>query len=410
MIDPKALAPHYSRFRVDRGPSEEMPLLLTGHSHQAWPDRARQGHIQAFDDAALMADAKWDRAFEMAGRVEAGFTRLLDDDSGTLTLASNTHELVVRFLSALPLAKRPRLVTTDGEFHSIRRQLDRLEEEGLEVVRVPADDADTLAERLAAAVDDRTAAVLVSAVLFGTSRIVPGLGRVLEASQRHGAETLVDTYHALGAIPFSLRTEGLEGAYVVGGGYKYCQLGEGNCFLRVPPGCQLRPVITGWFAEFHVLADAPDDTVGYGEGANRFIGATYDPTSHYRGAAVFDFFQDQNLTPEALRTLSQHQIRLLADGIDALDLDPAMARRLPGPLENYGGFLVLETPFAEGLHQALLDRNVRTDYRGERLRFGPAPYLTDEQLRAGVDALADAASTVLRRTAPTASPVVSPVA
>ena len=25
-------------------------------------------------------------------------------------------------------------------------------------------------------------------------------------------------------------------AFVVGGGYKYCQLGEGNCFLRVPPG------------------------------------------------------------------------------------------------------------------------------------------------------------------------------
>ena len=27
-------------------------------------------------------------------------------------------------------------------------------------------------------------------------------------------------------------------AFITGGGYKYCQLGEGNCFLRVPPGCR----------------------------------------------------------------------------------------------------------------------------------------------------------------------------
>ena len=44
-------------------------------------------------------------------------------------------------------------------------------------------------------------------------------------------------------------------AFVVGGGYKYCQLGEGNCFLRIPPDTDLRPVVTGWFSEFTALAD-----------------------------------------------------------------------------------------------------------------------------------------------------------
>ena len=111
----------------------------------------------------------------MAERVQAGWARLLGDPSGCCTLGANTHELLVRLLSALPLAKRPRLVTTDGEFHTIRRQLDRLSEEGLEVVRQPASEPADLAERLAAAVDDRTAAVLVSAVLFQSARIVPGL-------------------------------------------------------------------------------------------------------------------------------------------------------------------------------------------------------------------------------------------
>ncbi len=48
------------------------------------------------------------------------------------------------------------------------------EEELLDVVVVDARPAETLAERLAAETNERTAAVLVSAVLFEDSRIVPG--------------------------------------------------------------------------------------------------------------------------------------------------------------------------------------------------------------------------------------------
>jgi hypothetical protein len=96
---------------------------------------------------------------------------------------------------------------------------------------------------------------------------------------------------------------GLDAAWVVGGGYKYLQLGEGNCFLRLPAHAEdLRPVVTGWYAEFGALADEHDPArVPYGRGAERFAGWTYDPTSHYRAARVFAFFAEQGLTPERLR-------------------------------------------------------------------------------------------------------------
>ncbi|HMG19201.1 MAG TPA: hypothetical protein VK573_10785, partial [Gemmatimonadales bacterium] len=244
MINPEELAKHYSRFRVTER------ILLTGHSHQAWPDVAFEAQQQAWLDAAEYVDDVWEKAFEKAAEVRRGFARLLDDSPDRIALAPNTHELVVRFLSALPLRKRPKLITTDGEFHTIRRQLDRLAEEGSEVVKVAAVPAATLAERLAQVVDDRTAAVLVSAVLYTNAHIVSNLRAVLAACQRVGAELLVDAYHALNAVPFSLKKEGLENAYVVGGGYKYCQLGGGNAFLRMPADCALRPVVTGWFSEF----------------------------------------------------------------------------------------------------------------------------------------------------------------
>src|SRR5207237_5909213 len=92
-------------------------------------------------------------------------------------------------------------------------------------------------------------------------------------------------------------------------------LGPGNAFLRFPADTRLRPVFTGWFSEFTDLTKAPSGRVEYGPGPARFAGATYDFTSHYRGAAVFKFFEAQKLTPEKLRQLNQHQIGILADGL-----------------------------------------------------------------------------------------------
>lgn len=326
-------------------------------------------------------DEKWARAFAKADQVRRGFAALLDDRDGDYALGSSTHDLLVRFLSALPLRDRPRLVTTDGEFHTIRRQLDRLGEEGIEVVKVRAEPAESAAERLAAEVDDRTAAVLVSAVFFDSGQRAAGLGALAAVCERHGSELLVDAYHALGVVPFTVAGEGLGGAFITGGGYKYLQLGEGNCFLRVPRGRALRPLVTGWFSEFSALAGARPRAVAYGSGGDRFAGATYDPTSHYRASEVLDFFDRQGLTPGFLREVSQHQVGRLIDRFDALDLDPAVVRRdRTVLLDRLGGFLPLRSPEAGTLSAALLARGVLTDFRGEVLRLGPAPYLSDAQL------------------------------
>jgi len=373
---PNALAPHYSRFRVAER------LLLTGHSHQAWPDVGFEAQAESWLDAARYVDDKWEHAFNRAERVKAGFGRLLGEPGATIALAGNTHELVVRLISALPLAARPRLVTTDGEFHTIRRQLDRLSEEGIEVVRIAESPLEDVAARLAKAIDGRTALVLVSAVFFDSGRIARGLRQVAAACRRHGAALLVDAYHALNVVPFSIAAEDLGDAFVVGGGYKYCQLGEGNCFLRIPPDCDLRPVITGWFSEFTALTSRErEGRTTYGTGGDRFAGATYDPASHYRAARVFDFFAEQGLTPALLREVSQHQMGVLAAGFDGLGLDPAIIDRdrSASPSE-FGGFLALRSPHAGRITTGLHRRGVMVDARGDAIRFGPAPYLSDRQL------------------------------
>jgi kynureninase len=228
-------------------------------------------------------------------------------------------------------------------------------------------------------------------VFFNTGQILPGLAALGEACRRRGVPLLLDAYHALNVVPFSVKAERLEDTFVVGGGYKYCQLGEGNCFLRFPRDCGLRPVFTGWFSEFTALAEQQrGGRVAYGQGADRFAGATYDPTSHYRAARVFDFFEEMDLTPPLLREVSQHQIAVLAQEFDALDADPAIIRRnRDTPLAQVGGFLALTAPEAGRLCRLLHGRGVFTDSRGDVLRLGPAPYLSDHQLAEAIGLLGD---------------------
>jgi kynureninase len=377
------LAQHYSRFRVgDR-------LLLTGHSHQAWPDVGFEAQQRAWLDAAEFVDDKWERAAAQADAVRAGFARLIGDRADNIALGQNTHELVTRWLSALPILKRPRIVTTDGEFHSIRRQVDRLAEEGLAVVNVSARPAGSLVERMIASLDSRTACVMVSSVLFETAEIVPGLDLLAEACRRQGVPLLIDAYHQLNVVPLDLHRAGLDDVFVTGGGYKYCQLGEGNCFLRVPEGTHPRPILTGWFAAFDAIEDPDKGPVVYGTGAAAFGGATYDVTSHYRAAAVFAFHEQQGLTPEKLRAISQHQVGLLKTGFERLDISPSHARVEPMPDDRRGGFLAIRTADAKTIVRDLRTRGVYVDARRDILRVGPAPYLRDDQLRHAVSALGD---------------------
>jgi kynureninase len=355
-------------------------VLLTGHSHQAWPDCARDATLAAFDDAALHVDDKWSLAFEAADAVRGAVARRLGASPERVALAQNTHELVTRFLSALPLTRRRHLVTTGGEFHSIHRQLRRLSEEGVAVTFVDPLPADTLAERLLAAVRENTAAVLVSAVLFESATRVPHLDALSAGALARGAEVLLDAYHAFNVAPFDAATT--PGAFVVGGGYKYAQWGEGNCFMVVPAGCTLRPVYTGWFADFAHLAERRTDApVTYGDRlADRFAGSTYDPVSHYRARAVDQFFESVGLDTATLRAISLRQTeRILA----ALGDHDVVTPRDP---ERRAGFIAVRVADASGVVDALRAEGVFVDARGALVRLGPAPYLTDDEIDRGVSA------------------------
>lgn len=369
------LATHYSRFDVANR------LLFTGHSHQAWPDVALDGMIEAFDVAASRVDTKWDVAFEKIGIMSEYLKQYYDDPEGHYTHSENTHHLIVRWLSALDLRSKPRIVTTDTEFYSLYRQLTRLEEEGIEVIYVPALPLEGFAARLESELNDKTAAVMLSRVYFEHSLINIELPQVAKICKDHKIPLLIDDYHGTNVVPISVRESGLEDTFILIGGYKYMQWGEGNCFLRSPADCDMRPVVTGWFSAFSSLKQPRSKEVSYDTGAWRFYGATFDGTSAFRGAEVTKFFEREGLTPQVLQKIYSEHVAYMKYAFLKQDLDPNAIKLAHGyDLRHNAGFLALRSPNALKLFESLKKEGVLTDCRGQILRFGSAPYMTSRQI------------------------------
>ncbi|MEQ9263820.1 MAG: hypothetical protein RLN81_01265 [Balneolaceae bacterium] len=370
------LIPHYSHFRV----SER--LLFTGHSHQAWPDVALEGQSEYFHVCAEMVDNKWEAAFEKTEILRGYLRNYYDDPDGFYCREESTHFLMVSLLSSFDLKNKPKIITTDGEFHSLFRQLTRLEEEGLEIVRVPVNPDPAFGERIIEEIDVNTSAIMLSRVYFETSLVNAHLSEIAAAARVHGIPVIIDDYHGTNTVPLSIREEGLEDCFILIGGYKYLQWGEANCFLRFPKDCELRPVITGWFASFSTLEKPRNnDPIQYDHSDQRFASATYDPSSQFRAAKVVEFFNEQGLTPEVLRSQYQDQVGLLRSLFLQKDFDPSVIKLThTESLSRNGGFLSLTSPKARELRADLLNRGIFTDARDQILRFGPAPYTTEAQI------------------------------
>ncbi|WP_445666483.1 aminotransferase class V-fold PLP-dependent enzyme [Fodinibius sp. AD559] len=383
------LAPHYSHFDVSNR------LLFTGHSHQAWPDVAKEGLQESFDVAASDVDNKWEAAFEKVEMLRSYLRNFYDDPNGMYCLGQNTHQLLVSWLSSFDLQDKPKVITTDSEFYSMSRQLKRLQEERLEIVTIDGH-ANNIVEQIERQIDDRVSAVMLSRVYFNSGIVNQHISEIAEVTRAHNVPFLIDDYHGTNVVPLSISDENLTDCYLLIGGYKYLQWGEGNCFLRYPEDCNLRPAITGWFASFSKLDESKEkEKVSYADPNQRFASGTFDSTSQFRAAKVVEFFENMELTPQVLHKQYQAQIKLLRDTFLDRDFDTEIIQLAhQQPVKNIGGFLALQSPFARTIREKLMEQGVFTDARGDILRFGVAPYITTQQISKAMDELKDVVSKI----------------
>ena len=349
-------------------------IHLAAHSHHLWPDASFAGQCQAWQDAATLWDAKWQHVLgTLLPAVQRQIARRLGlDDPAAIAIAPNTHDLLRRLLSACPPGRAPRVLTTDGEFHTASRQFARLAEDGLlrltQVAVQPF--ADFPARFAAAAASGAQDLVFFSHVFFGSGYAVPDPARLVAAVPHADTLIAIDGYHGFMAVPTDLAAI-RHRAFYLAGGYKYAMAGEGVCFLHCPPGVAPRPRDPGWFAGFGALAATPN-AVGYAPDGSRFMGATFDPSGLYRLHAVLAWLEALGLSVADIhaRAVALQQALLMAlhrhdiPGLRAADLV------LPAGHAARGNFLAFASGQAAALQARLEAAGIITDRRGDTLRIG----------------------------------------
>lgn len=351
------------------------------HSHHYWPDVTRDAVLQYWDDTAAMVDDKWQHIFanvmpevqqQIAGIINSG-------QPGQLVFAPNTHELLYRVISCLDLNKPVNILTTDSEFHSFNRQVDRLSElANIQVEKIPTLPFDDFEQRFIQQIQQGDfELIFVSQVFFNSGLAIRDLHAIVEAVNNPETIIVIDGYHGFMALPTDISAIANRIFYLAGG-YKYAQAGEGCCFMHVPPNCQLRPLYTGWFAEFGALDQARTGQVNYSTDGMRFAGSTMDKSALYRLRAVFNLFQQHKIDVAEIHSYVQKLQQRFLQKIDELK-HPLLNRQhlLIQDRDHHGHFLTFKLPSAEQVSELaaqLKTHGILTDYRGDRLRFGFALY------------------------------------
>lgn len=348
-------------------------LHMAAHSHHLWPDASHVGHIAAWQDAARLADRKWERVM---GEIWPGAQRHVAvelglPDPASVVFAANTHELLLRIVSAMPM--RPvRVLASDGEFHSFRRQAARWAEAGaitLETVPVAGGDFDECF--VARAAEGGFDLIFVSQVMFGSGLVFDRIAELAALARPEGPWVVIDGYHGFMAVETDLSAVA-DRVFYLAGGYKYAMSGEGIALMHAPPGYGARPATSGWYAEFDDPS-LPPGSVGYAPDARRFLGATFDPSGLYRFVAVRDMLAQEGL---GTAWISAHVAALRGDllaRIGGTALGGAELLNPPG-----GGpqarFLAFRSPKASAWKAALDAQEVIVDVRGDVLRIGLGLY------------------------------------
>jgi kynureninase len=368
-------------------------LHFAAHSHHPWPDATLAAQQQCWLDAAARLDGKWEHVLgTVVPRAQGHVARLLGlADARQVAFAPNTHEFVSRLYSCLDTRRKARVLTTAHEFHSFRRQTRRLQESGrIEVEAVQGEPWDTFNERFAAAARAGSwDLVFLSHVFFDSGFVVPDLESIVAAAPAN-AIVAIDGYHAFCALPIDLSRVQAR-AFYLGGGYKYAMAGEGACFLAVPPGCELRPADTGWYASFGTLEGREADAVHYADDGYRFWGATFDPSGLYRLNASMDWLASTGTT---IADVHRHSLSLqkhFLDGLARLALPALPAASLVPPASvARGNFLAFDIDDAEAVHRRIAAEGVVIDRRARRLRFGFGVYHSEHDVRLLLEALSRA--------------------
>jgi kynureninase len=372
--------PDLLRLRSDY-PVLDRSTYLVNNSLGAMHRRVRERLTEFADLWDGAGVAAWSTWIPEMRRVADLVGRIIGAPPGTVVMRQSVADLIGAVASTIDWSgRRNRVVYSDLEWPSSHYLWQEHRRFGAEVVVVPheGDGVTVAVERLVAAIDDRTAIVPISHVLFRTSTLVD-VRPVVARAHEVGALVLLDAYQSAGCLPVDVAA--LDVDLCVGGSVKYLCGGPGAGWLYAKPSVAagLRPAQVGWFGHAAPF-DFAFDAVDYAEGVQRFAGGTPGVPSAYAAAAGYEAVLDAGVQRIRERSLSLTQ-PLLEDA-----LARGFAVRSPHDPAQRGGHVTIDPGHGQQVHDELHRRGFVVDYRpGGGIRIGPHFFNTAEECAAVIE-------------------------
>ena len=373
MISARDLVSYRSEF-----PVLEQKTYLISASLGPVSNRSRQ-YLDEYVDAWAAKGAPdhvWmEDIFPRMGALKRSFASLAGCDPDELAITSNISIALATIASCLDFSgSRRRVILSELDFPTDGHVWLAQERRGAELVWLRSEDGLTIPlDAYEAAIDERTAVVMVNRVLYRSSALVDAKA-VCALARERGALSFVDDYHGIGIVPLDLHD--LECDLYTAGTLKWLCGGPGMAFLYARRDLlpTLEPAVTGWFATRDPFS-FDTQHLEYHETARRLEHGTPPAPVFFIAQGGLDIVAE--VTPERIRArqgeLTDH-VMLRADELGLPVRTPRDARARGGVVNIGVG------PEAGKICHALLDRNVCTDFRGDGLRISPHFFNTEDDV------------------------------
>ena len=360
---------------------DEFPILsqsvyMISKSLGAMPRQTARNLAEYADTWASRGVRAWEeRWWEMPAEIGNKIARIVGAPAGTVSMHENVTTAHLVALSCLaPAGARRRIVCSAMDFPSMIYLYRAQHAAGFELIVVPADDdLSVTTERMLAAIDDTTAVVAFSHVLFRTSSIMDAAA-IARRAREAGAAVILDTYQSAGIVPVDVAALGVD--FAAGGCLKWLCGGPGNAFLYTRPDLlkKARPSFTGWLSLQRPFAfDIGDDAMR--DDAMHMMNGTPAIPAYYAAIAGLDIINQ--LGVDRIREHSKQLTARLLARVDEYGFTSAASR----DPHRLAGTVAVNVPDAPLVSRTLKARDFIVDYRPPvGIRISPHFYNTADEV------------------------------
>jgi kynureninase len=356
-------------------PSLDASVYMVSHSLGAMPRRTVDYLRQYTDLWVGKGINAWEDWLPEVNRAAERIGRIIGAPAGTVVMHTNVSSVQALLASALDYSGgRNKVVYSDLNFPSVSYVWQAERRRGADVVVVPSEDGiHAPMERLLEAIDERTAMVPVSHVLFRSSG-VKDVAAIVARAKQVGALVALDCYQSAGTLPLDVTQLGVD--FACGGSVKWLCGGPGAAYLYVRPDRigQFMPRTTGWFAHHKPFAFTMPEQQ-YAEGVWRYMAGTPAIAALYQARAGAEIIGEIGV--EQIRAKSLRQTSRIMQICD----QHGYQVNTPRPAELRGGTVCFDFEGSDQVARALNAQSFLCDHRPKSgIRVSPHFYSTDDEV------------------------------